>query len=405
MTKLGRSPWIDRFPASRVPSYPKYRGQTDVDVAVIGGGLAGCMAAYTFAAAGVGVVLLEADRIGHGTASLASGWISDEPGARFSSVEHVMGLRAARHGWQAWRRAALDFMALIRRLDIKCDLEPHGLLSITPSADGTAQLKKEQKSRHDAGVHVSIANAREVAAETALTASAALRSKDGATLDPYRTTLGLAAAAVERGARVFERTAVRRTTFNRKIAVVHTADGSLTVRRVVVATGTPTALFKSLRRHFWFKSSYAVLTERVPAKIRRGLGKRAMVVRDSAVPPHIIRWVDDDRLLVVGADTETLPERLRQKTLVQRTGQLMYELSTLYPDISGLQPEYGWDAPYALTAEGVPYFGPHRNFPFHLFAFGDASHSVTGAYLASRIFLRNFLDQPDAADAAFTFTR
>jgi glycine/D-amino acid oxidase-like deaminating enzyme len=110
-------------------------------------------------------------------------------------------------------------------------------------------------------------------------------------------------------------------------------------------------------------------------------------------------------LLVTGADSAAVPARQQEKTLVQRTGQLMYELSTLYPDISGILPEYGWDTPYALTAEGFPYIGPHRNFPHHLFAFGDASHSVTAGYLASRIFLRHYLDEPDAADAAFAFTR
>ena len=405
MTKYGRSPWTDRAPASRVPSLPKYKGHTDVDVAVIGGGLTGCMAAYAFAAAGVGVVLLESDRIGRGTTSLADGWISDDPGARFADVEKVMGLRSARYGWHAWRRAALDFMALVRRLNLKCDFEPHGLLSVTSSPDDVLLLKKEQKARKDAGLEASLVNGRAVTAEAAVTASAALRSRDGATLDPYRAAIGLAAAAEARGARLFERSIVRRTTFTRKMATVHTTDGTLKVRRVIVATGTPTALFKSLQRHFWFKSSYAVLTERVPAKIRQHLGKRTMVVRDSVLPSHIIRWVDDERILIVGADGPSVPPRLREKTLVQRTGQLMYELSTIYPDISGLQAEYGWEAPYALTTEGLPYLGPHRNFPFHLFAFGDASHSVTGAYLASRVFLRNFLDEVDSSDVAFTFTR
>ena len=49
------------------------------------------------------------------------------------------------------------------------------------------------------------------------------------------------------------------------------------------------------------------------------------------------------------------------------------------------------------------YIGPHRNYPRHLFAFGDASHGVTGAYLASRILLRHCLDERDAADNLFGF--
>ena len=115
--------------------------------------------------------------------------------------------------------------------------------------------------------------------------------------------------------------------------------------------------------------------------------------------------MEDDRLLIVGADSAYVPPRLRDKTMVQRTGQLMYELSTVYPEISGILPEYGWDQPYALTAEGVPYLGPHRNFPHHLFAFGDASHGVTAAYLASRVLLRHHTGETDAADEAFGFNR
>ena len=128
-------------------------------------------------------------------------------------------------------------------------------------------------------------------------------------------------------------------------------------------------------------------------------------MRDLAEPPHLVRWVDDERLLVAGADTLSPPVRLRDRIVVQRTGQLMYELSTLYPDISGILPAYGWDAPYARTSDGLPYIGPHRNFPHHLFAFGDSSHSITGAYLASRMLLRHHLDELEPADRHFGFTR
>jgi glycine/D-amino acid oxidase-like deaminating enzyme len=174
---------------------------------------------------------------------------------------------------------------------------------------------------------------------------------------------------------------------------------------VVIATGFPTPLFKSLARHFWFRTTYLALTEPVPARTRRRLGRREAIVRDLAEPRHLVRWVGEDRLLVAGADMLMPPERQRDRLSVQRTGQLMYELSTLYPDISGVLPEYGWDAPYALTSDGLPYIGPHRNFPHHLFAFGDSSHGVAGAYLASRMLLRHHLGMLEAADLRFGFTR
>jgi glycine/D-amino acid oxidase-like deaminating enzyme len=364
------------------------------------------LTAYAFATAGVKVALFEAERRGQATSGASTGWIGEDPGASLLEVEKLVGAKLARHAWQAWRRAALDFAALVRRLDLKCHLEPRSSLLVAATPEQVGRLKREHQSRRDAGLDLALVNARTIAEEAAVAGGAAIRSRDGATIDPYRATLGLAAAAVERGAQIFEHSPVKKITFTRKDAGVVTAGGTFRVRRVVIATAMPAPpLFGSLTRHFWFKSRYLALTDPVPAKIRNGLGKRAVVLRDRATPPHVIRWVNDERLLIEGADGDAPPARLRAKTIVQRTGQLMYELSTIYPEISGIMPAYGWDAPYALTGEGLPYIGPHRNFPHQLLAFGDSSHGVTGAYLASRILLRHYLGEADAADQAFGFTR
>ena len=409
MTKYGRSPWLDAFPTSRVPAYPRHRGDMQTEAVVVGGGLTGCTTAYAFAAAGLKVLLLEADQIGRGATAYSSGWIAEEPGVAFADLEKAVGLRGARYAWQVWRRAALDFISLLRRLDIKCHLEERGSAIVAATTEQAARLKRDQKARREAGLDVSMMNARAIKTDLGLDASAAIRRKHGATLDPYRACVGLAAAAADRGAVLSERSPVRQITFNRKIATVMTANGRIRTRRVVVATGMPTPLFKALARHFWFHTTYAVETEPVPAKIRQQIGverdRSRAVIRDSAQPPHIIRWIEDDRILITGADSEAIAPRLRDKVIVQRTGQLMYELSTLYPEISGIRPDYGWAADYARTAEGLPYLGPRRNYPHHLFAFGDSSRSVTGAYLTSRILLRHHSGELDRGDEVFGFHR
>ena len=69
----------------------------------------------------------------------------------------------------------------------------------------------------------------------------------------------------------------------------------------------------------------------------------------------ILRWRDDNRLIMSGGEQPRTPARNRDKVLVQRTGQMMYELSRFYPAISGLMPEYGWEMPIATTADGAMY--------------------------------------------------
>jgi glycine/D-amino acid oxidase-like deaminating enzyme len=403
VTKYGKSPWIDRFPKSRLPAYPRQRGQIDTQVAIVGGGLTGCATAYALSAAEVKVVLVEADQIGRGGTGAGAGWIADDPGVSFADLEKALGLRPARRAWQAWHRAGLDFAAALRRLKITCALEPRRSVTVAMSAEQVGRLKREHKARRDAGFEAPLLNARALGADVGLAAAAGIRVRDGATIDPYRAALGLAAAAIERGAQVFERSPATRIKFSRRAVEVHTAGGAIRAARVIVATGWPTMLFKALRRHFWFRRTYCALTAPVPALTRERLGLRDAVMRDGADPSHVVRWIAEDQLLVMGADAEALPAREPLKALVQRTGQLMYELSTLYPDISGIQPEYGWSTPYARTGDGLPFIGPHRNYPHHLFAFGDASHSATGSYLASRVLLRHCLGELDRGDEAFGF--
>ena len=118
--------WLDRFPKSRRPAYPRFRGDIDTDVVIVGGGLTGCACAASFASAGRSVVLLEADRIGAGSTASSPGLIREDFDASFQDTANTHGLRAARTLWQGLRRASLDFAAALRRYDISCDLMPAG---------------------------------------------------------------------------------------------------------------------------------------------------------------------------------------------------------------------------------------------------------------------------------------
>ena len=71
------------------------------------------------------MTLLEAAQIGRGSSGSASGWINEDPGVGFADLEQAVGLRGAKRAYQSWRRASLDFAALLRRLDIKCFIEAH----------------------------------------------------------------------------------------------------------------------------------------------------------------------------------------------------------------------------------------------------------------------------------------
>jgi len=404
-TRYGVPYWLDRYPKARQPSYPRHRGVVDVQVAILGGGLTGCSVAYAFTAAGIRVALLEADRIGQGGSASCPGLLRLEPAVPFHELQAQHGLRVARHLWQSFRRSGLDFAATLRRLRIRCELVPDAALRVGLSGTDEKDLRREVAAMRAAGVEGSWLTPARLRQETGLTGIGAIRSSGDGYVDPYGATLGLAAEAARRRALVFERSPVSRVRTGRKGVEIVTDGGVVRAGTIVVASNYPTAPFKPLRRHFSLVDAFCVLTPPVPSFVRREFGRSHSIVIDQNQPRHMLRRTSDERVLFMGADQPAVAMRAREKALVQRTGQLMYELSKLYPAIAGTQPEYGWIVPVSEASDGFVCIGPHRNYPHHLFAFGSGHNGVASAHLAARVLLRQYLGAPDKGDELFGFTR
>ncbi len=399
------SPWISAFPSSRRTAFARFRGDAQADVAVVGGGLTGMAVAYACATVGMKPLVLEADRIGAGTTALESGLLLPEPGPSFRDVVGTHGLRTGKRVFLTWRRAALDAAALLRRLNIRCGLDSRDSV-VAAAGESEKLLRREYEARVDAGLDLSWMTERHARGLTRTDHACATRQNGAFALDPFRAALGLAAAARARGAVIHEASAVRRIRVTRSHAEVTCARGTLRAGTVIVTTGGPTDLFPSLERHFTVRDTYHVLTDVMPLAMRRLASVPTATVRDMHVPPHRLLWTADHRALVSGAEQAEAEPRRRDTLVREWTFELMYELLKMYPAISGLQPSHGWRRSSATTKDGLPFIGPHRNYPRHLFALGGwADASVTGAFLAARVLLRTLAGESEPVDESFGFTR
>lgn len=366
--------------------------------------MAGAMAAQACAAAGMKVILLEAGRIGQGGSGRATGLISSEACGSYRDLEARAGKRAARALFSHTAKAPRELAAAMKRLGIKAGLELKDAVRVLPDGGSDKLLQRELAARKEAGVSAAWMTPAMVQRQTALASAGAMRLPDWGFCDPYQLTLGFLKAAIKKGVKVYERSRITKITFNRKNATAFLDGGAITTENLIICIGEPTSLFKPLKRHLKHEDRYAVLTEPLPAAVREELGQQAALVTDSDTPPHQLWFTADHRALFTGADQKRPADRLRDQTLVQRTGQLMYELTRMYPAISGAAPSFGWDVPLAHPVDDVLYAGAHRNFPHQQFAFGT-SHDPARAYLASRIILRAVQGKPDKEDVHFSFAR
>jgi glycine/D-amino acid oxidase-like deaminating enzyme len=349
------------------------------------------------------VALFESGRIAQGQAGRGTGIVLHEPEPFFYKLARQHGVRDARHIYQGARRGSLEYVSALKRLRIECGLVIRDAVHFGSTPDVIQELQKEHSALREAGLDVAALKGAALERRVGVNGFG-LITHGNASLDPYKATLGLARAAAARGAKIFEQSPVTRIRPRRRTAEIKTQGGTITASKVVVATGYPIDDFRPLRRRFVQCDNYVVLTPELPAAVRREMTPPDLILRDSSAPDHWTHWTGN-RVMFAGADQPTVPERLRERTLVQRTGQLMYELSVMRSAISGTMPEYSWDVEYSRTIDGVPYYGPHRNYPHHYFAFSGGTGGLGLSFTAARIILRHYQGEPDKGDEPFSFVR
>ncbi len=397
--------FIDALPASRRPGYAQFRGSASTSVAIVGGGLTGTACAAVFATAGIKTILLEAERIGGGSTGASPGLLRHDFDASFQETARFYGLRDARHLWDGARRGSLDFASALRRLRIRCGLEAQPLVEVTRAgSDHARRLRREFEARRHAGLETTWLTPRALQKDVRISGDGALRLK-GDVIDPYRAALGLAAAASSRGAVIHERSAVLRVRARKKAVEIRTERGTITADAVLIATNGAIADLRALRRHLPLQHSFFVVTDPLPAAVRRDVGARSSAILELGNPARLLRWLPGDRVLFSSSTDAPPARRPPASAVVSNAMELMYRLTTIYPAISGVQPSAAWDAESYGSPDGLPIAGRHRNFPRHLFALGAGRNGAGTAWLAARVLLRAYLEEPAKRDEAFGFSR
>jgi glycine/D-amino acid oxidase-like deaminating enzyme len=413
--RLARPLWQDLAP--RAPRFAPLSGARTVDVAIIGGGVTGAAAAWTFATAGLSVAVLEARRVGSGSTLASTALLMQEPDEDFAALRGRYGAPATKRIWELIRRATRQFVAAIRRLKIDAGLRQRDSVYYTLRPDCVARLRLEHDSRRRAGLGGHWLDARALARATGIGAGhsgGGIRTRGNAEADPYRVCLGLVDAAVRAGASIFERSPVRRVDVERRGVVLHVASGNfgdsagpcrLRASQVVIATGYATPDFKPLLGRFRMWNTYVATTEPLSAAMRRQIGLGPVMLWDTDRPYHYARWGPQGRLMVGGCDRPVIVGEPRVRALAERTAGLITHFSNLYPVLHDARFTHAWEGLFATAPDGLPYIGPHRRYPRHLFALGYGGNGMTFGFLAAELLLRRLEGRIDADQEFFAFSR
>ena len=402
--RIGKSYWLDQYKGP-APRFAPVHGADVADVAIVGGGFTGCLAAYLFANAGLRVVLLEGQRIGRGSTAASTALLMHEPDVAFGDLAARYGIKHARKIWQRSRASVRGLTRLLQRLRISAALQSVPSVHWTCDATMSPDMQRELTRRRAADLDGRWLTPAALNRETGIDGAGGILARGNALIDPYRACLGLAVRARAAGARLHEHSPARRVIGDRQGVRIELDRGELRADWAVIATGYATPDFKPLAGRFDMSNTYVIATPQIGARTRRKMGLGDVMLWDTNRPYHYARWTPDRRLLFGGGDQPTLPPGARRYALDRHASRLMADLVALYPALDGLSPEYAWDGLFATTPDGLPYIGPHRRYPRQLFALGYGGNGMTFGFLAAQILLRVVQGRPEDEDRLFAFSR
>jgi glycine/D-amino acid oxidase-like deaminating enzyme len=399
----GTSLWLDARSPTAVRA-PALHGNHETDVVIVGGGITGCIAAYRLASAGVRVVLIDAARIGRGSTAASTALLMQEPDADFGRLAARYGTSGARAIWQMSRQAVRALIRTLARLPGAPDVQRRPSLYVTRRADQVRELRQELTARHRAGLAGDWLTPERVQRLAGIDGAGGILTRGNAQVDPYRACLAFARAAQHAGASLHEHTRARIIRSHASGIDVDTGRARIAAATIVVATGYATPDFRPLAGRFRLSDTYVVGTAPLAHARRQAIGLADVMLWDTERPYHYARWTASHRLLFGGHDRPHT-RKTTAATIACRVATLVAELHEWYPAARDARVEYAWEGLFATTPDGLPYIGPHRRYPRHLFALGYGGNGMTFAFLAAQIITRMIQGTSQPADQLFRFGR
>ncbi|MGK2739352.1 NAD(P)/FAD-dependent oxidoreductase [Tepidicaulis sp. LMO-SS28] len=354
-------------------------GDMSCDVCIIGAGYTGLSAALHLAEQGYRPVVLEAERIGWGASGRNGGQLGTTLRKSQDELEALYGLETAHALWELAKDSVETVKGLIERYEIECGLTPGLLHAAWKRRDADWLEEDVRHMREEYGYHklryIPRGEMREMVASDCY--HGGVLDQGGAHLHPLNYALGLARAATEKGATIFEESRVLDLTPGEP-ARVRTAAGTVKADQVVIAcNGYLRKLLPKVNGYIMPINNFIIATEPLGEEGARALIRDNVAVADTKFVIDYYRLSEDGRLLFGGG------ENYSPKFPKDIAAFVKKPMLRVFPQLKDVRIDYAWGGTLAITLSRMPQFG--RLGPNMLFAHGYSGQGINVATLGGKL--------------------
>ncbi|MDQ3733580.1 MAG: FAD-dependent oxidoreductase [Actinomycetota bacterium] len=371
---IAESYWMQSTPST---DHPELGVDIEVDVVVVGGGIAGLCTAWELARAGRSVAVLDADRIAAGVTGYTTAKLSSLHTLIYAKISSTRGAAAARLYAQSQQQAVERVADAVTQLGVDCDLERVPAFTYVESPDQVEQVRAEAEAARAAGLPASFVTETDLPYAVA----GAVRVEEQAQFHPRKYLLALAADLSAHGGQIFERTRVVGLDEGNPCRVTTSRGATVSARDVVVATHYPVfdraMLFARLEPRRELVVAATISAEQAP---HGAFITQEQNTRSVRTAPH----ADGERLLIVTGEHFTPGAG----GVSRRWERLVAWTRERFP---GGEIAYRWATQDNSTTDQIPFVGPFYPGARHVYVatgfggWGMSSGVMSGQLLTATI--------------------
>lgn len=385
--------WL-REPAPRAP---ELKESLETDVLIVGGGITGASLAHHLANLKTDFVLLEKDSIGSGATGRCAGGLA--PGTELDFCEAIdrFGIDTASKLWRYTAGAIDEIKDLGRSGALDFGFAEGCGLYLAKSKGDYKLLEREHRAIQDSGSRGELfagSKAKELL-NSDMNTFGILRYDGLGVVDPVRLVRGLVSSLRRKlsGTEcVFEDTPVRQVQAKGGRFLVRTEEGSVSGRRVVLATESFTNDLAG-RRVVHPVRVHTIVTGPIESDVLEELrldgGK---MIWDTGALYNFIRVTADNRILIDGGDTVTSTVAVRPELDAPAARLLRTRLVQLFPRLATVPIEYGWSGTMGFTTRRLPMIGEDPRVKNLYYSVGYGGHGLPFGFLAGRVLAESCAD-------------
>ncbi len=377
------------FAANHAPTKnrPALSQDVDVDVCVIGAGLAGLTVAREVARKGWSVAVLETKHIAWNASGRNTGFVLPGFAQDAQTIVERVGIDAAREVWGLSQSGAEYVRQAISDGGMQGMERSDGWLYVSKT-DRTAALRDQTELLRNLGADVEFWPETLVRSKLKCdTYFQAVHFPTAFSIHPLNYALGLAELAEAAGARIFENTAAVSIDPAGVRKRVMTAQGRVRAAHIVLAGNTHIGqLTPQLSRTLIPIHTFVIVTKPLGPELAETIDYPGAVSDTDRADNHY-RIIGGDRLMWAGRMTvwDARPGRFGRR--------LRRDLARRFPQLKNAEVEFAWSGELGMTVHRMPQIGELS--PGVWLANGFAGHGLNTTAMAGDLISRAVVEGDD----------